>query len=193
MNSHLTTACPNVVRGLLGGGRQRHGDARGRRRHQQRRRRHHARGPGSISSTCHAATQATPIRAQSDCDNYASGLITALRFALDSSCTYGERRLYLLEARTNTRSRGLIVSGGAEQPDQSARTSFLTASPSDVFTIWVRVLRNERIRGAPPARPALAGPHGAPSLSGLPAVARQHGARCRHRRAAPTVRRSKWT
>ena len=41
-----------------------------------------------MSSTCHAAANATPIRAQSDCDNYASALITAVRFALDSSCTY---------------------------------------------------------------------------------------------------------
>jgi hypothetical protein len=87
MNAHLTSACPNVVRGFtvekatgmatLAAGTITDNDASV-----------IVREDLVMSSTCHAAVNATPIREQSDCDNYASGLITAVRFALDSSCTY---------------------------------------------------------------------------------------------------------
>src|SRR6185295_12501880 len=84
MNSHLTAACPNVVRGFsvesatgmatLGAGAITNNNAAV-----------VVREDLVMSSTCHAAVNATPIREQSDCDNYASGLITAVRFAFDSN------------------------------------------------------------------------------------------------------------
>jgi hypothetical protein len=87
MNAHSTSACPNVVRGFtveqasgmatLGAGAITSNDASV-----------IVRQDRVMTSTCHAAVNATPIRAQSDCDNYASSLITAVRFAFDSSCTY---------------------------------------------------------------------------------------------------------
>ena len=143
MNSHLTTACPNVVRGFsvedasgmatLGAGAVTSNDAAVITREDR-----------VISSTCHAATQATPIRAQSDCDNYASGLITAVRFALDSSCTYEndgctcwKRNEYTLEGSTYQ----------AAQNDLTVGTDVLPYGVAgDVFTIRVRVYETSGIQ-----------------------------------------------
>jgi hypothetical protein len=135
-NSHLPTACPNVVRGFsvqdasgmatLQAGTITNNDAAVTVREDQ-----------VMSSTCHAATNATPISAQSDCDNYASGLITAVRFALDSSCTYEndgctcwKRSAYTLDGSTYQ----------AAQNDLTVGTDVLPYGVAgDVFTVRLLV------------------------------------------------------
>jgi len=136
MNSQLTTACANVVRGFSveeasGMATLEAGAITN----------NHAavvvREDLVMSSTCHAATNATPIRGQSDCDNYASGLITAVRFALDSSCTYEndgctcrKRDAYTLDGSTYTAAQNQLTIGTDALPYGVA---------GDVFTVRVHL------------------------------------------------------
>ncbi|HXU07081.1 MAG TPA: hypothetical protein VN903_39280 [Polyangia bacterium] len=136
MNSHLTSACPNVVRGYkvesaigmatLSAGAISNNDAAVTIREDR-----------VVSSSCHQATNATPILGQSDCDNYAGSLTTGLRGALDSSCTYENdgctcwnRMEYTLDGSTYTTTQTNLTVGPDVLPFSAG---------SGVLTLRIRV------------------------------------------------------
>jgi hypothetical protein len=118
MNAHLTiAACPNVVRGYviddasgmatLGAGAISSNDATV-----------IVRQDRVMPSACHAAVNATPIKGQSDCDNYGSALVTAIRGGLDSTCTYendgctcSSRYAYTLDGSTYKTAQNELTVG----------------------------------------------------------------------------------